>query len=174
MSAQHRKKTESLASFVVGQYGRELQRYFLRCLRHPQNARDLEQEVYLRLLRVEDAQQIHSPKSYVYRIAAHVIFEFRERARREQVVFDSDVVSDAAQSAANPDPAADEQVSSEQQLETLLALLPPMTRAILLLKKREGLSREEIAEKLGISPHTVKKHLLSAMVILRKAQWEIE
>lgn len=174
MSAKHRKPTETLAGLVAGHYGRKLQRYFMRCLNHSQNARDLEQEVYLRLLRVDNLELIHNPKSYVYRIAAHVIFEFRDRARREQVVFNSKLVDEWARNSAHADPDVSEQVSSERQLERMLEQLQPLTRAIFLLQKRDGLSREEVAEKLRISPHTVKKHMLRAIATLRSARWDIE
>lgn len=46
--------------------------------------------------------------------------------------------------------------------------LKEQTQAILILKKRDGLSRAEIAKQLGISVHTVKKHLLKAVAWCRE------
>ncbi len=174
MGIQSKKPLQSFAGLVAGHYGRTLQRYFMRCLNHPQDARDLEQEVYLRLLRIDDSELIHNPKSYVFRVAAHVIFEFRDRARRDRVVVDSRTVEEWAKDSANAWPDVNERISTEQQLEGMLEHLQPLTRAVFLLQKRDGLSREEVAGKLGISPHTVKKHMLRAIAVLRAAHWDSE
>ena len=57
-----------------------------------------------------------------------------------------------------------------QELEKILVTLPPVYQSVLLLRKRDGLNHAEIAEKLGISIHTVRKYLTRAMTECRKAQ----
>jgi RNA polymerase sigma factor (sigma-70 family) len=47
--------------------------------------------------------------------------------------------------------------------------LPPIYQSILLMRKRDGLSHGEIAQKLGISIHTVRKYLTRAITECRKA-----
>jgi RNA polymerase sigma factor (sigma-70 family) len=65
-----------------------------------------------------------------------------------------------------------ERINMERQLESVLAQLPPLHAAILVMKKRDGLSMEEIASELGISIHTVKKYLCRAMAQARAADWD--
>jgi RNA polymerase sigma-70 factor (ECF subfamily) len=52
-------------------------------------------------------------------------------------------------------------------LETIISQLPPQQRIIYKLCRQQGLSREQIAAELHISPHTVKNHLHKAMQFIR-------
>lgn len=56
---------------------------------------------------------------------------------------------------------------SSQFIEKLIKKLPVRQQQVYLLSKQEGLSRNEIAQKLELSPHTVKNHLLEAVKFLR-------
>lgn len=52
-------------------------------------------------------------------------------------------------------------------LENCLEELPDQQRIIFNLSKKEGLSHQKIAEKLGISPLTVRNHLHRALKNIR-------
>ncbi|MES1225858.1 MAG: RNA polymerase sigma-70 factor [Bacteroidota bacterium] len=52
-------------------------------------------------------------------------------------------------------------------LENIISRLPPQQRLIYKLAKQEGVSREEIARQLNISPNTVRNHLATAVNYLR-------
>jgi RNA polymerase sigma-70 factor (ECF subfamily) len=165
-------RRDSIAGTACEQYHVDLQRFLTRRLRSAQQAQDLAQEAYLRLLRVERIELIRKPKAYLYRIAVNLISEFRLREQREPVTFDSDALDQAALTAS--DAPADEQgerTANEQQIETLLEQLPPLYRAIFVLRKRDGLSYQEIAQQLEISAHTVKKYLARAVALCRHARW---
>ncbi len=158
------------------QYGRQLHRYLSHCLRHerPQDASDLAQEIYLRLLRVEKSEPIRNYQAYLYRIASHVVYEFKLRARRELVTFDSE---EADAWSERPAPYAEdpvgEQVGLERQLARALEKLPPVGRQVLILHKQEGRSYAETAQALGISENMVHKHLTRALALLRAAKWDL-
>jgi len=169
-------RSTTVEETVWRQYARWLQRYLTRCLRHHDatNAHDLAQEVYLRLLRVDKGEPVRNYQAYLYRIASHVVYEFKLRARREIVSFDSEAVEnwDAHPSSTSADPLGDH-VSAERQIERALAQLRPLERAVLLLHKREGLEYSEIAQQLGISANMVHKHLTRALAALRAARWDL-
>jgi len=146
----------------------------MRRLHNSQNAQDLAQEVYLRLLRVEDAELIRDPLAFLYRIALNLVYEFRLRRSREPVTFDSEAAEELAErpldAAAVPaEPDASEQLQMEDRLRRVLAPLPPMMRAVFVLRKRDGMSNKEIADELRISVHTVKKYLCQAVAQCRAA-----
>mgnify|MGYP006295800143 CR=1 FL=1 len=54
-----------------------------------------------------------------------------------------------------------------QQVAELLKQLSPRQKEIYLLSREQGLTHEEIAQKLQISPNTVKNHLVSVLAFLR-------
>jgi RNA polymerase sigma-70 factor (ECF subfamily) len=165
-SGQH-----SVAAKACEQYHAELHRFLMRRLQSSQHAQDLAQEAYLRLLRVERAELVRQPRAYLYRIAVNLILEFRLRARREPIVFDSDALAEAAEQISEAPADEGERAADAQQIELILDQLPPLYRAIFVLRKRDGLSYQEIAEQLEISVHTVKKYLARAVAKCRYARW---
>lgn len=144
----------------------------MRRLRSVQHAQDLAQEAYLRLLRIERAELVRKPRAYLYRIAVNLVSEFRLREQREPVTFDSQTFEDAAEQTSDISPDEHgERIADAQHIEAILGQLPPLYRAIFVLRKRDGLSYPEIAEQLEISVHTVKKYLARAVAICRHARW---
>src|SRR6267154_2269282 len=62
-----------------------LVKFLARRTTTPADAQDLAQEVYLRLLRVERLALIRQPRSYLLRIAANLLHEWRLKARQAKV-----------------------------------------------------------------------------------------
>lgn len=151
----------------TGEAGKRLLRQIGRYLGDRQQAEDLAQEVYLRLLRVDDDAVIHEPRAFALRVAANVAHEWRSLARNryrhsgeslDLLADDSDPLEDVAHR---------ERV---RRLEAALDRLSPDGRAALLLHRRDQLSREEIARVMGISVGMVKKHLARALAVCRECQ----
>jgi len=151
---------------------RDLHRFLLRRLSSPSDAADLMQDVFLRLLRIRRVDLVRQPRAYVYGIAAHVLHEFRVRAQNQRVKFDSRLLEQLEQDPSNESSTEDlaDRLARLTELETALARLSPTHQAVLLLQKRDGMSREEVARALGLSVHTVKKYVFQAMAQLR-ASW---
>jgi RNA polymerase sigma-19 factor, ECF subfamily len=159
---------------VAAQYKRQLHNYLLRRLRKPQNVDDLAQEVYLRLLRIDDADYMRTPLAYLYRVASNVLSDWNEIEQREaHVTADSDEIDRWSESpeAAWPDNPTD-RLELAEQIERTLAQLPALQATILVLFEQEGLSYQEIAKELQISVHTVEKYLTMARARIRTARWE--
>src|SRR5687767_6167316 len=66
---------------LVSATGGDLLRFLRSRLAHGDQAQDLAQEVYLRLLRMDDLRLIRNPRSFVIRLAAHAVHEWRMLAR---------------------------------------------------------------------------------------------
>ena len=168
-------KRAPFAQSACLKYAKQLHRYLIRRLARPQDAEDLVQEVYMRLLRVDRGDFIRNPEAYVFGVAFHVVREFQLKARNERrhLDFDSGAVEELSNSLSRdlPDQLA-ERLNIERQLERAFAQLPPAHRAILLLIKRDGMSYEEAARKTNFSVHTVEKYLFEALAQMRTAKWD--
>ena len=163
------KPAVGLARSVYEQYHNELHRFLMRrSSGGAQAARDLAQEVYLRLLRVEEPELLRNPQGYMYRVASHVIYEYLLKGEQEPLTFNSDKVEQLdANPIELPEDELDAQLSAHKQLRLMLDQLPPTHRAIFILSKRDGFSYKEVAEKLNLSNHTIKKYLFQALAQLR-------
>jgi RNA polymerase sigma-70 factor (ECF subfamily) len=151
-------------------YDKQLHRYLARRLTQRQDAEDLAQEVYLRLLRVDATRQVQKPVAYIFGIASHVIADFKSESRSGHERWD-DREDDADGHASSPDDLA-ERLNLQQQLERAFARLPQTHAKVLIAHKHRGLSYEEVAAELGLSIHTVEKYITQAKAQIRTMTWE--
>jgi len=169
------RQLAALAETTLATYGRELHRYLRRRLRRPQDADDLAQEVYLRLLRRTSTEPVLNARAYVYRVASHVLAEFQTQGAIDQnsVTFDSEMLERIGSEpfeAQELDELA-ERLDMQRELERVLNELPPTHRCVFLLHKRDGLSHSEVAKALSLSIHTVEKYLIQAKARMRILGW---
>src|SRR5689334_17981595 len=165
MSSQApRSAAGSFVAQVVLAYGSQLHRFLLRRLHRKEDAADVAQEVYMRLLRLPRTDLIRKPQAYVYFVASQVAAEHRMREKNEPLAFNSDALERLTDVAAyaRPDDVA-ESLDTDKELKRLLGKLTQTHRNVLILRKRDGLSTKEIARELQLSEHTVKKYLFQAM-----------
>jgi RNA polymerase sigma factor (sigma-70 family) len=142
----------------------DLVKFLTRRMATPADAEDLAQEAYLRLLRVDRRDLVRQPRSYLLRIAANLLHEWRLKARQAKPHGAAEL--DTLESRDDPELAAIAQRRG-QQLAAELAQLPAPVRAALVLQVREGLSYEELAVKLNVTPRMVKRYLATAYARLR-------
>ncbi len=144
----------------------DLVRFVRYRIRDPDEARDLAQEAFLRLLRQDRAELIKRPESYLFRIAANLAYEHRLRLDRRGT--ETGHAEGVADRSGSPEPRAGDQ-EHLRRIDDAFNRLPPLPRAALLLQRRDGLSYAEIAARLGTTRHMVKKHLSRAMAACRAA-----
>lgn len=151
-------------SGVMSQYAPRLLRFLELRTGSRSDAQDLAQEAYMRLCRVPQAELIRKPESYLFRIAFNLAGEFMLRRNKQPITLDMDSAeTDSDRGDGGSYCEQLENRSEIQMLEKVLAELPPLCQAVLLLRKRDGYSHEEIAARLSISPHTVHKYLTRAL-----------
>jgi len=151
-------------------YDKELHRYLSRRLMQRQDAEDLAQEVYLRLLRVDAAKRVQKPVAYIFGIASHVVADFKSGVRQGHERLE-DCDDEPDEGASSPDDLAD-RLNLQQQLERAFARLPETHAKVLIAHKHRGLSYEEVAVELGLSIHTVEKYVTQAKALIRTMTWE--
>jgi RNA polymerase sigma factor (sigma-70 family) len=152
------------------QYGAQLERFLSRRAYRPQEASDMAQEVYLRMLRFPPDRVIERPHAYLYRIASNVVYDFNLKTRGAPVTFDSQIVEEFAAHAADAwtsDPG--NRLMIEEELERMLMQLPRAQLVALVLHKRDGMTVAEIAAKLGVPADTVKSRIAHGLALCRAA-----
>lgn len=151
--------------------GGALVRYLTSRVRSANDAQDIAQETYLRLLRLDRIDLIRDPQAYLFRVAANLAREHHlKNARTPPLTAQALAESSLHEFAAAT--AIEDSVDRDAQLAKLyhaMAKLEPRHRAVLLLHRRDGMTYEEIAAELGISFHTVKKYLSIALAACRDA-----
>lgn len=160
------------ASFLASIDFKKVTRYLMHRVRRREDVDDLAQEVWLRLLKVSDDVIVEKPLAYVYGIASHVLADHMFSLKHDRIDWSEDVDERMdAPACILPDDLAD-RLNLQQQIDAALAQLPPTHAAVLLLHKRDGLSYEEVAEKLGLSFHTVAKYVTVSKTMLRTMSWD--
>jgi RNA polymerase sigma factor (sigma-70 family) len=146
-----------------------LQAFLYRRLRTKSDAADLVQEVYLRMLRVNDTDAILDPEAYLFTVAGNLLKENAAAGRRQASVANVEV-ADGTQPFAEVrgfDTALDD-TRRVARLRVVLQELSPKCCAAVILQYRHELSYQEIADRLEVSPRMVKKYLTQALSHCRR------
>ncbi len=133
------------------------------------DAQDLAQEVYVRMLRLNNAQAIRNPELYLYTVANNLVKEHAVVERRLNTADDVDDFAIQEQLAELPRFENDIDTGElVKRLRLALAELSPKCQAAVAMQYRDGMSYEEIGKKLLISPNMVKKYLAQALEHCRR------
>ncbi len=158
-------------TFVEGlfAYRGALQAFFYRRLRTKADAADLVQEVYLRMLRVSDPEAIRNPEGYLFTVAGNLLRENAVADRRQA----QEIAVEAAEAtpALTSVPGFEAAVDSTQRVARLCELLeelPLRCSTAVILQYRDGLSHQDIAAQLEVSPRMVKRYLAHALSHCRR------
>lgn len=129
---------------------------------------DVIQEMYARILSVPSLDAIRYPRQYAIQTAKAVVIDHVRHSR---------VISITSSGCLDSLDAPMAEATTEERLEfqgeilavaDALAQLPEMCRETLILRRMEGLSQREVAERLKISEKTVEKHMTNGVRLLIK------
>jgi RNA polymerase sigma factor (sigma-70 family) len=132
----------------------------------PGDIDDLAQEVFLRLLRYSDDIAVDNPQGYLFRIAANVANEWRERSRIRKPHDDSWLEELQIEAGDEPENAFARSRANEY-VQAAVDRLPPRQREVLLLHVNEGLTYKQIAQQRGLTYRIVLRDLTRAYSTLR-------
>jgi RNA polymerase sigma-70 factor (ECF subfamily) len=146
----------TLAREVFERYGADVRRYFRRMTGSVDEADDLAQEVFLRVVRAAPAYQpSERERAWLFRIARNVFLDDRRRSAR-RLVADADV-----EASAPPAQAVGAGVREA------IATLPSDEREAFLLSEIGGLTYAEIAAAACTSTAAVRSRIYRARLALR-------
>jgi RNA polymerase sigma factor (sigma-70 family) len=132
-----------------------LLRYLARVWPRKHEVHDLRQETYARVYAAAMASRPASPRSFLFTTAHHLM---ADRVRHERVVSIEAVGDIEALNVTVDEISVERRIGARQELKLLaraLDLLPPKCRKVLWLRRVEGLSQKEVAQRLGAAPGPV-------------------
>jgi RNA polymerase sigma-70 factor (family 1) len=143
-----------------------LLRYALYLTRDEATAYDVVQEAFVKLWQVrETLDPERSMKVLLYRIVRNLSLNDLRMKRHEPTVPTARPDLEAA-STPTPEEAFDARVLSAH-LRRWIDTLPPRRREAFQLSRYEGLSHDEIARVMNLTPRTVTNHIMLALQYLR-------
>jgi RNA polymerase sigma-70 factor (family 1) len=142
-------------------YNTKVYYFILHIVKVEEIAEELIHDVFLKIwLNRENLRHIENPGNYLFVVAKnHSLNQLDKvaRDRRSKQPLDRQILPDRT------DP--EEQLSYKESIALIAQAvqeLPEQQRLVFHLSKELGLSRDEIAARLNVSPHTVKNQLGSA------------
>lgn len=127
----------------------------------PEQARDLAQETFIKLLKLERNDELRAPKAYLSSIARSLIVDVFRRRSVEQAYLDA---LQAQPQARDISPELrHEIIETLLQVDRILDSLGNRGRQIFLMAQLDGLSYAEISRQMHLSVNTVRKHFIRAM-----------
>lgn len=141
--------------------------------RDPEDRNDILQETLIRLHKSLSTYRFEAPLStYMFRIARHAALDL-ERSRKRNSERERRSAPELVEESLDPEELAIEGARTSE-LKNLFYKLKEPDRQLLLLREREKMSMEEIAEILKVRPGTIKSRLSRARQRARKLYEEAE
>jgi RNA polymerase sigma-70 factor (ECF subfamily) len=145
-----------------------LYRYLLRLCRHPENADDIFQEVWGKIIKAADRYRPTAKfTTFLYRVAHNCFIDYLRRNKRHTHVGDFD--PDCQPNPGDLPEMSAERSLARERLQVALLDLPDEQRDVFLLHEEAGLNLDEISAVTGSNRETSKSRLRYAMNKLRVA-----
>jgi RNA polymerase sigma-70 factor (ECF subfamily) len=154
---------------LVSEHRWRVYRWAYRLTGNQHDAEDLTQDVFVRVFRSLSTYRPGSFEGWLHRITTNLFLDgVRKRSRQRTVALSSE----AAETVVDGDPEPAQRLADtalDADLQQALDALAPDFRAAVLLADVEGLSYEEIADRLGIKMGTVRSRIHRGRRALRDA-----
>jgi RNA polymerase sigma factor (sigma-70 family) len=143
-----------------------LVRFLTLRLQSRQEAHEVAQEAYVRLLQLERADVASFVRAYLFRIAGNLAIDRLRRRATESRFQEPEAISDLF--ARTPDPETLElERERMEQIRGFLHELPEAVREAFLLFRMKDMDQKSIAQRLGVTDRMVRNHITRALMYCR-------
>lgn len=130
-------------------------------------AEEIVQELFIKLWTTRKRLAgVKNPKAYVFTMAANLTFNYLKKVAREVAL--AEQVRQKSPTFSNTTEEVIHFLESQKLAMEVVGQMPAQRKAVYLMSREDGLSKEEIARKMNLSPNTVRNHLSESLRILRK------
>ncbi|MEO6869869.1 MAG: RNA polymerase sigma-70 factor [Ginsengibacter sp.] len=137
----------------------------LKMTRSDEVAQDIVQDVFMAIWnKRETLVDVENPSSYFFTAVYRKIYHHYRKAALERKLLQA--VPTVKESVNTTDEMVLAHESSEL-ISRAIFKLPSQQQLVFKLIKQEGMSRDDVAEQLHISPNTVRNHLADALKFIR-------
>ena len=150
--------------FVVDLFEQQstpLVKYLTARFREPEEAREVAQEAWLRIYRLENPEELRNPKAFLFQTASNLAIDRKRRAVLENLHYERERGQQTEFA-----PSAEDSITAQESLsliEKSLSELPQKCRDAFLLHRGKDLSYPEIARELGVSVSMIEKYIIKAL-----------
>ena len=151
------------------QYSPRLKHFLTGFIKNRDEASDMTQDIFYKIwTNRETISKVDSFKAYLFRMARNMIYDYYEHS----------LIEENYQQKEQRRPTYDDLIEEElyaRELSLLIDIavekMPPQRRNIFIMSRKDGLSNEEIAQRLNISKRTVENHF--AAFFLKKMHFRL-
>lgn len=160
------QKGDRVAFYLIYErYSKRLYGFVLRFLKQKEDAEEIVQEVFIKIWESKNKIDVFASfESFIFTIAYNATISLLRKR-----ITENKYLEHLKSIQFENDPEIIEEIHYRQlneKVQILLDKLTPRQKEIFLLSREEGLSHNEIAEKLNISVLTVKKHISNTLSFL--------
>jgi RNA polymerase sigma-70 factor (ECF subfamily) len=153
---------------IYNRYWEPLLRYAFSFTRNEEEAKDILQDIFVRLVVKEHLKGVHSQlKAYLYKIVRSDCIRFLKN-RISSIELNESFNDFLASTQADHSSQALLAKELTLQYENELINLPPRVKEVFVLSREHGLSSKQISSKLGVSDQTVRNQISHAIQVLKR------
>jgi|TARA_Y100000310_G_scaffold338924_1_gene429988 RNA polymerase sigma-70 factor (ECF subfamily) len=160
---------------LIDELGTPLVRFLSGKVKNEDDARDLAQEAFLRIYRLEEPQKLTNAKAFLFQTASNLAIDQLRHAKLHSRYLETE----ARYPGSEPEdeyavPSAERTAAAQQQLQLIfntIEELPANCRRAFLLHRGRDMTYGEIARELGVSTSMVEKYIIQA---LRQCRMELQ
>lgn len=160
------KGSEEAFELLYNYYSPRIFAFVDRMMHLPDLTEEIVQDIFINLWQKKDHfGKLTNPSAYLYQMASNKVLDYQRSIARRPPILDYVI---AQQDLYSSD--TEERIAYKETLLLLneaLDLLPRQRREIFDLSREDGLSHNEIAEKLGLSKSTVANQIVASLKHIR-------
>ena len=134
-----------------------LMRFLTGKLKSTQEAKEVAQEAYVRLLQLDSASGVNHMQGFLFKVAGNLAANRVKSTRRRERIDNIEFFTDASVA-----PSPEVEVAAQQMIETLIASieeLPAKCRFAFVMHRLQGYELAEVAQSMQISERMVRIYI---------------